>query len=58
MNITFNELLEQARTYFFENKTTLNLIKLNNNIIKYCKENNKDYKDVNNEIYLNLVYLN
>ena len=57
MNITFNELVEQART-FFENKTTLNLIKLNNNIIKYCKENNKEYKDVNNEIYLNLVYLN
>lgn len=58
MNITFNELVEQARTYFFENKTTLNLIKLNNNIIKYCKENNKEYKDVKNEIYLNLVYLN
>lgn len=38
MNITFNELVEQARTYFFEN--------------------NKEYKDVNNEIYLNLVYLN
>lgn len=57
MNITFNELVEQARNYFFENKTSLNLIMLNNNIIKYCEINNKLFKDVKNEIYKHLITL-
>nr|DAN37537.1 MAG TPA: hypothetical protein [Bacteriophage sp.] len=52
----FTDLVEQARNYF-EDKNVYNLIKLNNNIYAYCKEKNLEYKQVNNDIMLQLVIL-